>query len=112
MQFGAVTFVLAEAIFGKPSAEVTHHRVAGDLGDHAGGGDAQAEAIAVDDRGLWKWKGNNRQAVDQNVIGRRISAAIAARIALWVARRILIRSISIESTTPTAQLISGLPISS
>ena len=70
MQFSAVTFVLAETIVGKMGAEVTHHSVAGDLRDHAGGGNAKAEAIAVDDRGLWTWKGNNRQTIDQNVIGR------------------------------------------
>jgi len=70
MQFGAVTFMLAETIFGKMAAEVTHHSVAGDFGDHAGGGNAKAEAIAVYDGGLWTWKGNNRQAIDQNVIGR------------------------------------------
>src|SRR6266566_1463835 len=47
MQFSAVTFMLAETIFGKMGAEVTHHSVAGDFGDHAGGGNAKAEAIAV-----------------------------------------------------------------
>lgn len=70
MQFGAVTFMLAETIFGKMGAEVTHHSVAGDFGDHAGGGNAKAEAIAVYDGGLWTWKGNNGQTIDQNVIGR------------------------------------------
>jgi hypothetical protein len=70
MQFGGVTFVLAEAIFGKMSAEVTHHRVPGDFRDHARSGDRQAEAIAVDNGGLWKWKRNNGQAIDQDVIGR------------------------------------------
>ena len=70
MQFSAITFVLAETIFGKMGAEVTHHSVAGDLRDHAGGGNTKAEAIAVDDGGLWTWKGNNGQTIDQNVIGR------------------------------------------
>jgi hypothetical protein len=70
MQFGAVTFMLAETIYGKIGAEVTHHSVAGDFGDHAGGGNAKAEAIAVYDGGLWTWKGNNGQTIDQNVIGR------------------------------------------
>ncbi len=70
MQFSAVTFMLAETIFGKMGAEVTHHSVAGDFGDHAGGGNAKAEAIAVYDGGLWKWKRNDGQAIDQNVIGR------------------------------------------
>jgi len=70
MQFSAVTLVLAETIFGKMGAEVTHHSVAGDFGDHAGGGNAKAEAIAVYDGGLWTWKGNDGQTIDQNVIGR------------------------------------------
>ena len=70
MQFSAITFVLAETILGKMGAEVTHHRIACDFRDHAGGGNAKAEAIAVDDGGLWTWKGNNGQTIDQNVIGR------------------------------------------
>ena len=40
MQFGSVTFVLTEAILRKVSAKVTHHPVARDLGDYAGGGNA------------------------------------------------------------------------
>src|SRR5207237_10330259 len=70
MQFSAVTFMLAETIVGKMRAEVTHHSVAGELGDHTGGGNAEAETIAVNDGGLPKWKRNNWQASDQNVIGR------------------------------------------
>ena len=38
--------------------------------------------------------------------GRRLNAPMAARIALWEARRILIASISIESTIPTAHAIA------
>jgi hypothetical protein len=68
MQLGAVAFVLAEAIFWKTPAKVTHHPVASDLRDHAGGGDAQTHAITLDDRGLWKWKWDNGQAVNQDVI--------------------------------------------
>ena len=68
MQFGAVTFMLAERILRKLSAKVTHHSVARDLGDDACGSDAQANAIAIDDGCLRQWKRNNRQAVDQNVI--------------------------------------------
>ena len=69
MQFGAVTFVLAETIFRETRAEVTHHRVARHFRDHAGGGDAQAVAIPIDNRGLWKGERKNGQAIDQNVIG-------------------------------------------
>ena len=39
VQLGAVAFMLAEAIFRKAGAEVTHHCVASDLGDDAGGRD-------------------------------------------------------------------------
>ena len=70
MQFSAVAFVPAETIFGKTGAEVTHHSVAGDLRDHAGSGHAEAEAIALNNGGLRKWKRNDGQAIDQNVIGR------------------------------------------
>jgi hypothetical protein len=70
MQFGAVTFMLAERILWKLRAKVTHHSVARDLGDHAGGSDAHADAIAIDDSRLRQWKRNNGQTVDQDVVGR------------------------------------------
>jgi hypothetical protein len=70
MQFGSVTFVLSERILWKLRAKVTHHPVASDLGDYAGGSDAQADAITVDDCGLRKRKRDYRQPVDQDVVGR------------------------------------------
>ena len=70
MQFGSVTFVLIEAILRKVSAKVTHHPVARDLGDYAGGGNAQADAIAIDDCRLGKRKRNDGQTVNQNVVRR------------------------------------------
>ena len=70
MQLGSVTFVLAETILRELRAKVTHHPVARDLGDHAGGSDAQADAITVDNCSLRKWKRDHRQSVDQNVLGR------------------------------------------
>jgi hypothetical protein len=70
MQFGSVTFVLAETILRELSAKVTHHAIPRYLGDHAGGSDAQADAITIDDCGLRKWKRNYGQSVDQNVLGR------------------------------------------
>ncbi len=70
MQFSSVTFVLGEAILGELSAKVTHHPVARHLGDDAGGSDAQADAIAVDDSGLRKWKRDDGQPIDQSVIWR------------------------------------------
>ena len=69
VQFRAVAFVLAEAILGKARAEVAHNRVARDFCDHAGGGNAEAEAIAIDNRGLRKREGENGQAVDEDMVG-------------------------------------------
>jgi hypothetical protein len=69
VQFRAVAFVLAEAILGKARAEVAHNRVARDFRDYAGGGNAQAEAIAIDNCGLRKRKGENGQAVDEHMVG-------------------------------------------
>ena len=71
MQLGTVTFVLAETILRKLGAEVTHDSVTRDFGDDAGGGDALADAITIDNRSLGNRKRDNREAVDQNVIGRR-----------------------------------------
>jgi len=70
MQFGSVTFMLAERILRKLRAKVTHHPVACDLGDYAGGSDAQTDAITVDDSRLRKWKRDHRQPVNQDVVGR------------------------------------------
>ena len=69
MQFGAVAFMLAERILRKLPAKVTHHSVACDLGDHASGSDAQANAITINDGRLRKWKWDHRQTIDQNMIG-------------------------------------------
>ena len=69
MQFGSVTFVLAERILRKSHAKVTHHSIARDLGDHAGGSDAHANAVTIDDGRLREWKRDNWQTIDQNVIG-------------------------------------------
>jgi hypothetical protein len=60
--------VLAETIFRKTRAEVAHNRIASDFCDHRRRRDAQAVAIAVDDRGLGQRKGKHRQAVDENVL--------------------------------------------
>jgi hypothetical protein len=70
MQLSSIAFVLVEAILRELGAKVTHHSVARYLGDHAGGSDAQANAVAIDDGSLRKWKRNDRQSIDQNMIGR------------------------------------------
>ena len=61
--------MLAEAIFGKARAKVAHNRVAGHFGNHAGGGNAQAVAIAIDNGGLRKRKGEYGKTVNENMVG-------------------------------------------
>ena len=70
MEFCSVTFVLAETILRKLRTKVTHDPVSRDLCDHACGGDAQADAIAIDNCRLRKWKRNDRRTINQNVIRR------------------------------------------
>jgi hypothetical protein len=67
MLFCSVTFVLAETILRELRAKVTHDPVARDFRDHACRGDAQADAIAIDNCRLRKWKRNDRQTVNQNM---------------------------------------------
>ena len=69
VQFRAVAFVLAEAILGETCAEVPHYRITGNLGNDTGGGDAEAVAIAINNRGLWQWEGVDGKAVDQHMVG-------------------------------------------
>lgn len=69
VQFRAVALVLAEAILGKAHAEVAHNRVARDLGNDTGGGNGEAEAIAIDDGRLGKGKRKNGQTIDECMIG-------------------------------------------
>lgn len=69
MQFRAVAFVLAEAILRETRAEVAHNRVARDLRDDAGGRDAEAVAIAVDDRRLRQRERKNWEAINEDVLG-------------------------------------------
>jgi hypothetical protein len=68
VQLRPVTFVLAETIFGKTRAEVAHNRVSRHFRDHAGRGNTEAVAIAVDDRRLRKREWKNGEAIDQDVI--------------------------------------------
>jgi len=70
MQFCSVAFVLAETILWELRAKVTHHPVAGDLRDHACRGDAQTDAIAIDNCRLRKWKRDHRQTINQDVVRR------------------------------------------
>ena len=70
MHLGSVTFVLAEAILRKLCAKVTHHLVARNLRDDAGGSDGQTKAIAVDDSGLRNRERDHRQSIDQHMFRR------------------------------------------
>ena len=70
MQLGAIAFVLAETVLRETRAKLAHQGIARDLGDHARGRDAQAQAIAIDDRGLRERKWEDRQAIDQDVVRR------------------------------------------
>ena len=67
VQLRPVAFVLAETIFRETRAEVAHNRVARDLRDDAGRGDAQTVAITIDDGRLRQGKGENRKAIDEHV---------------------------------------------
>ncbi len=67
VEFGAVTFVLAEAILRETGAEVAHNRIARHFRDHARGCNREAVAIAVDDRRLGQRKGEYRKAVDEDM---------------------------------------------
>jgi hypothetical protein len=69
VQLSAVPFVLAKTILGKAGAKVAHNRVPGHFGDHARCGNAEAVAIAVDDRGLGEGEWKYREAVDEDVLG-------------------------------------------
>jgi hypothetical protein len=70
VQLGSVAFVLVEAILRELGAKVTHHPVASYLGDHTRGGDAQTDAVPIDDGSLRKWKRNDRQSINQDMIRR------------------------------------------
>jgi hypothetical protein len=75
MQFRAVAFVLAEAILRKTRAKVAHNRVSSDFGNHTRGGNAETEAIAVYDRRLRQGEGEDRETVDQHMVGLEIQRA-------------------------------------
>ena len=70
MQLGSVTLMLAETIVRKTRAKFPHQCVARHLCDHARRRNAQAQAIAIDDRCLWEWERDNRQTIDQRMLGR------------------------------------------
>ncbi len=104
-----IALVPRKPVPGKLRVVFFHHPVPGDLGDHAGGGDAQADCIALDDRRVRDRERMHRQPVDQRVVrpaarGRRT----ARRIASWVARRMLSRSTSPADNAAHAQTTRGV----
>ena len=70
MQLSAVAFVLTETIFGKTGAQLPHQTIARDLCDDARRRDAQAQAVAINNRRLRERERKNREAVDQNMVRR------------------------------------------
>ena len=66
---GTVTFVGCERVLGILFIELLHPLIARDFGEDAGGCDAEAFSIAVDDGGLRNGKIGYRQAVDEGVVG-------------------------------------------
>src|ERR1700704_2380404 len=70
VEFRAVTFVLAETVFRKLRAKVTHHHIARHFRDDTGGGDGETVAIAIDDRGLRKRKWNHWKSINEDMLGR------------------------------------------
>lgn len=67
MHFGGVAFVLRETVAGIRGFHLHHDAVAGDLRDHARGGDAVAARIASDQCGVREWKWADRPAIDEHV---------------------------------------------
>src|SRR5262249_12424257 len=112
MQFRSVTFVLAEAILRELLAKVTHDPVTCHLGDDACRGNTQTDAVAINNCRLWRGNGITGRPSIKTWSGGSNNASIARRIARWLARRMLIRSISTESIIPTVHLISGFETSS
>jgi hypothetical protein len=68
VQFGRVAFVLRKTVFRIFAVEVEHEAIAGNFRDDAGGGDGEAEGVAVNERGLLNRKRSNGQSIDQHVI--------------------------------------------
>ena len=68
---GAVAPVMGKAVTGMATLQLVHDPVARDLGDDAGGGNAEAERVAIDEGRLHNGKTAHGQAVDEHVIGLR-----------------------------------------
>lgn len=64
---GAVAFVLGETVFGPLFVVFAHEAIAGDLGEDAGGGDAVALGVALNDGGLGRGERGHKASVHQRV---------------------------------------------
>lgn len=73
-----IAFVAGEAILRIIRVEFDHQTVAGDLGDDAGGRYAEAQRIALDQRGLIDRQSSHGEPVDQGVVGARPQALDSA----------------------------------
>ena len=78
----AVALVLREAVAGKPRVVLAHHPVARHLGDDRGGRDAEALAVAADDRGLRMLEARNPRPSTSTWPGARPSAGQRAQARL------------------------------
>jgi hypothetical protein len=68
---GAVAFVLGETVFGPLFVVPAHEAVTGDLGEDAGGGNAVALGVALDDGGLGRGERWHGQTIHQRMRGGR-----------------------------------------
>lgn len=70
MRGDTIALVAGKAILRKAGVEFEHDAVAGDLGDDAGGGDAEAEGVTADNGGVGHGQTGDGQTVHQGVAGR------------------------------------------
>ena len=62
-----IAFVLGKSVLRKFSVELAHRAIPFDLGDNAGGGDAQAPRISADEGGVGTWEIRHRQSIDEGM---------------------------------------------
>ena len=65
----SITFVAGKAILRVGGVEVHHESVAGDFGDDAGGGDAQAQGVAGDQGGVGYRESAHGESINEGVLG-------------------------------------------
>lgn len=70
MEPGAIALVFLKSVFRKDGGRPVHESVTVDLGDHAGGGDGEADGITFHDGFLGNREIRDRPAVDERRSGR------------------------------------------